>query len=132
MREHQSESLGELARGLLEDTRDLIREEIALARTEIRQEMAAARSVGVAFGAAGVAALLGGALLCVALGGGLAALLDWPAWAGYGIVAVLLLGGSYALIRYGITKVSAIRTLPKTTETLKENVRWMQGKSNEQ
>ena len=132
MREHQSESLGDLSRGLLEDTRDLIREEIALARTEIRQEMAAARSVGVAFGGAAVAALLGSALLCVALGGGLAALLDWPAWAGYGIVALLLLGGSYALVRYGLTTLSGIRTLPKTTETLKENVRWMQGKSNEQ
>ena len=131
MREHESESLRDLARGLLEDTRDLIREELVLARTEIRQELAAVRTVGVAFGAAAVVGFLGAVLLCVALGGALAALLNWPPWAGDGVIALLLLVGSYALVRYALATLSRIRALPKTTETLKENVRWMQGKLNE-
>jgi hypothetical protein len=124
-------SIPELIRGLLQDTRDLIREEIALARAEIREEISAARMVGIAFGSAALAALIGATLLCIAIGGSIAYALTWPAWAGYAIVAVLLLAGAFVLAQYGRGRLAKVRALPKTTETVKENMAWIQSKSSE-
>src|SRR5262245_43248262 len=93
--------IADLIRSLLQDTRDLIREEIALARAEIREEIGAVQTVGIAFGSAAFAALLGATLLGIAIGGLIAYLLAWPSWAGYGIVAVLLLITAFVLVRYG-------------------------------
>ena len=130
MAEHDTNIAG-LVRGLLQDTRDLIREEIALARAEIREEISAAKTVGIAFGSAALAALLGATLLCIAVGGAIAYAFGWPAWAGYGITAVLLLGGAIALVQYGRGQLAKVRALPKTTETVKENLAWVQSKSAE-
>jgi hypothetical protein len=129
MAEPDNNSIAGLIRSLLEDTRDLIREEIALARVEIREEITAARAVAIAFGSAALAAVLGTTILSIAIGAGVAYLLGWPAWAGYGIVAVLLLGGAYLLVRYGRGELAKVRALPKTTQTVKENLAWMQSKS---
>ena len=52
MAEHTSDSTPALIRGVMEDARELIRNEIMLARAEIREEVAGVRTVGVAFGAA--------------------------------------------------------------------------------
>jgi hypothetical protein len=129
MAEQQSESVGGLIRSLLDDMRELVREEIALARAEIREEIALARTVAAAFGGALMAAILGAVMLCVALGGAVAYLLGWPGWSGYLIVGLLLFGGAIGLVQYGRGRLAAIRTLPKTTETLKENLSWIQSKS---
>jgi hypothetical protein len=129
MAEHEAESVGGLVRGILDDTRDLIREELALARAEIREEMSAMQTVGIAFGAASVGAMIGIVLLGVALGGALAYALNWPAWAGYGLVALLLLAGAFGLVQDGRRRLAHVRALPKTTETVKENLAWMQSKS---
>jgi integral membrane sensor domain MASE1 len=131
MAEHDRETIAGLVRSLLEDTRELIREEIALARSEIREEMTAVQTVGVAFGTAAVAALIGVTILCVALGGAVADMLNWPPWSGNAIVAVLLLAGAFFAMRYGRARLGAIRALPQTTETLKENIAWIQSKSGD-
>jgi hypothetical protein len=114
-------SIGELVRGALADARELIREEVALARTEIRGELRKASGAAIGFGVAAVA--LWFALFCftVALALGIAALFEWPVWAGFGIVAVLLavVGGlGYAS---GRRAVSTVQPLPRTVHTLKEN-----------
>jgi hypothetical protein len=121
-----TESIPGLIRSLLDDTRDLIREEIALARAEVREE---AQTVGFAFGAAALAALIGVTLLCVALGGAIAYFLNWPPWAGYGVMTVLLLGSAYLLVRHGRGHLMKARALPKTIESVKENMAWLQSKS---
>jgi hypothetical protein len=129
MAEYDANSIPSLIRGLLDDTRDLIREELALARAEIREEITAAQTVAVAFGAAALAGGIGAVLLCVTLGGAIAYVVHWPAWAGYGIVTVLLLAGAFALVQYGRGRLARVRALPKTTQTVKENLEWMQSKS---
>ena len=130
MQEHGFEPLHGLVRGLIDDTRDLVREEFALARAEIRQELSSAQTVGITFGAAGVAAAVGVTLLCIAIGGAVADLFAWPAWAGYGLVAVILLVGAYVLFRRGRSKAATIHALPRTVASVKENLAWMQRKSN--
>lgn len=133
MAEHDMEfdSISGLIRGLVHDARELIREEIALARAEIREEIAAAQAVGMAFAASAVTALLGATLVWTTLGGLVAWLLIWPTWAGYGIVAVLLLVCAFVFLQYGRRRLAKVRALPKTTQTVKENLAWMQSRSAE-
>jgi hypothetical protein len=131
MAEPETDSLRELVQGLLEDTRDLVRAELALAKAEIREEVSAAGTVGAAFSGAAIAGFLGVTLLTVALGGALAYAFGWPSWAGFGVVALLLLGSAWLLARFGTARLKKLRTLPKTQQTMRENFAWIQNKSVE-
>ena len=121
-------SIPGLIKGLLDDARDLIREELQLARAEIREEISALRTVTIAFAAAAVVGLLGVMLFAVALGGALAYFLNWPSWAGYGVVALLFLAAGWGLCLFARGRLQAIRAIPNTTATMKENLAWMQHK----
>jgi hypothetical protein len=129
MEDQQANSIPALIRSVLDDARELIREEIAVARSEIREEMSSVRSIGLGFGAAAIAGIVSVVLLCVAIGGAIADLFDWPAWSGYGLMALLLGVGAYLAARYGQGQLARIRALPKTTATLRENIAWIQDKS---
>jgi fructose-specific phosphotransferase system IIC component len=118
-----------LIRGLLDDARDLIREELQLARAEIREEISQVQSAAVAFAVAGAVGLIGAMLLSVAIGGAIAYFLRWPTWAGYGITAILFLAAGWGLALSGRGRVKAVRAMPETTDTMKENLAWMQNKS---
>src|SRR5262245_28568992 len=85
-----NESIGGLIRGILTDLRTLIREEIALARVEIREQAGRARAAAMSFGIAAAALAFGGTFLLIALAIGVADLLQWPVWAGFLVVALLL------------------------------------------
>jgi MFS family permease len=130
MAEHTTESIPSLIRSLLSDARDLIREELALAKAELREEASAARSVAIAFAAAAVVALIGLVLLSVALGGAVADLFNLPGWAGLGIVGVVMAIVAFVLVGRGRAQLTNIRGLPRTQETLRENITWMQSKSS--
>lgn len=129
MAEH-TESIPNLIRSVLNDARELIREELALAKAELREEVSAGRRVAVAFTAAALLALLGLVLLSVALGGAVADLFDLPTWAGLGIVAVIMAVAAAVLANRGRAQLANIRGLPRTQETLRENITWMQSKSS--
>jgi fructose-specific phosphotransferase system IIC component len=118
-----------LIRGLLDDARDLIREELQLARAEIRDEISQVQSAAIAFAVAAAVGLMGAMLLSVAIGGAIAYFLRWPPWAGYGVTAILFLAAGWGLCLYGRGRVKAVRAMPETTETMKENLAWMQNKS---
>jgi len=122
-------SIPTLIRGLLDDARELIREELQLARAEIREELSAAQSAVIAFAIAGAVGLIGAMLLSVAIGGALAYFLRWPTWAGYAITAVLFLAVGWGLTLYARARLKAVRAMPETTDTIKENIAWMQNKS---
>ena len=132
MDDHQTtDSIPALIRSVLDDARELIREEIAVARAEIREELSTAKAAATGFGMAAVAGGVALVLFCIALGGAIAYLFGWPAWAGYGLVAVLLAAGAWAGLSYGQKQLAQIRTLPKTTATLQENIAWIQDKSTQ-
>jgi hypothetical protein len=130
MAEHTTESIPGLFRSVLNDARDLIRQELALAKAELREEAAAARTVAMVFAGAALVGLLGLVLLSVALGGAIADLFDLPTWAGLGIVAIVMAGVAFALASLGRSRLANIRALPKTQATLRENIAWMQTKSS--
>ena len=115
------ESVGGLVRGALEDVRELVREELLLARVELKHELNKATAAGMQFGAAGVSLMLAAAFLMVALALGISAAFAWPAWSGFGIVAVLLALAGLVFVSGGRRAVRAVRPLPRTVQTIKEN-----------
>lgn len=114
------ESLGGLVRGALDDIRELVREELLLARVELREELNKATSAGVQFGAAGVSLMFAAAFLFIALALGIDAAFGWPAWSGFAIVAVLLAIAGMVLVSGGRKAVREVRPLPRTVQTIKE------------
>ena len=116
-------SVSELVRGALTDVRELFREEVALARAEIREELSKASSAAVGFGRAAVAMWFAAACFAVALSLGIATLFDWPAWSGFAIVAVLLAVVGALGYAGGRRALRHVQPLPRTLHTMKENFR---------
>ena len=109
---------------LLDGLQLFMREHLALARSEIKSDL---RAIGrdLAVGAAGVPALaVGYLLLMLAISALLALVL--PAWAAYGIVALLNLGGGGALTLTGIRRIRREQVeLPRTAEEIERDRKWL-------
>jgi hypothetical protein len=113
-------SLGELLRELNDQSRDLIRQEMELAKTELQENLQRAKRGGMWLGAATVPALVG--IVCLALGltHGLGqAMADWGSafvWAFvmFGAAAGLAFAGKKQLDRVEVPPA------PRTAETLRE------------
>jgi len=116
-------SVGGLIRNALDDVRDLFREELALARAELRQELSKLTAGAVRFGGAAVALWFAAMFLFVTIALGLAALLAWPAWAGFGVVTLLLAIAGAVMAMAGRRAIREVRPMPRTVETVKENFR---------
>src|SRR5947207_15947558 len=84
------DSIGSLIRGILNDLRTLIREEIALARVEMREQAGRAKAAALSFGFAAGALLFGTIFLLVAIALAIANLSGWPPWPGFRAFAIRL------------------------------------------
>jgi len=115
---------------LIDGLQTLILEHLALARAEIKEDL---RVMGrdALVGAAGVPALAAGYLLLMTA----AALLlsSWmPAWAAFGIVALVNLGAGGALTLAGARKVMRNRVeLSRTGEELERDRQWLSALARE-
>lgn len=119
---HESEApVGSLVRGALDDLRDLFREELALARAEMRQELSKLAAAGVQFGMAGVALWFAGMFLLVTVALGVAAVFNLPTWAGFGIVAVILGAIGVVLFVGARSSLRRVEPMPRTVGSIKEN-----------
>jgi uncharacterized membrane protein YqjE len=124
--DYVQESIGSLIRGILNDVQTLIREEIALARVEIREQAGRARAAALSFGIAAAALAVGAIFLLVAIALGIAYLLGWPVWTGFLIVALLLCIGGYFTLSSGRKQLASVHAVPEeTVTTLKENSEWI-------
>jgi len=120
------DSIGTLVRGILNDIRTLIHDEIALARVEIREQAGRVRMAAFSFGIAVAALAFGATFLLVALALGIAYLIGWPAWAGFLILAVVLCIGGYVTLAAGRKQLAKVHAIPEeTVTTFKENSEWV-------
>ncbi|XTZ17483.1 phage holin family protein [Micromonospora echinospora] len=112
------QSIGQLLADASRDLSTLLRQEVQLAKAELRQEARTAGTVVAMVAAAAIAALLTLLFLSHALWWGLSNVMD-QGWAAL-IVAVLwaLVGGVLAV--RARKQLSAIRTLPRTKQTAQE------------
>jgi fatty acid desaturase len=109
-----TEPTTELLRDAIAETRELVRIEVALAKDEARRELQAVERAAIAFGVAGVAAIL-------ALATWIAVVVVAIGWLGG-----LILGGIFAVVAAGMALVG-MRMVPKaplqeTRERLEKDV----------
>jgi hypothetical protein len=118
-------SLVALLGGIMKDAKDLLVQELTLAKLEghdeVRQIKTAALALGIGVGVAAV----GGILLSVMLVHVLAAYTDIPLWGCYGIVGSVFGVLGWVLLASGKHKIEEIDVMPQTVETMKENAQWL-------
>jgi uncharacterized membrane protein YqjE len=120
------ESIGDLVKGIVADVRELVREEIALARVELREQTTRAKLAVASLGAAVGALVFAATFLLIAIATAVADLLEWPVWAGFLVVAVLLGVAGMVMLSAGRKRLASVRPVPEqTVETLKENSEWI-------
>jgi hypothetical protein len=120
------ESIRDLVRGIFTDIRTLLHEEIALARVEMREQAGRARGAATSLGVAAAALLFAGTFLLIALATAIADMLDWPIWAGFLVVAVVLSAIGWLTLSSGRSKLRQVHAVPpETVSSLKENSEWI-------
>ena len=121
--ELREQSIGELLGRLSEQMSALVRQEVELAKVELREKGRRAGAGAGLIGAGGLLGLGAFAALTTTLILVLATFLD--AWLAALIVTVAYAAGAAALAVSGKQKVQAISPVPEQTiETLKEDARW--------
>lgn len=124
-RDLRDESIGELFHRLSEDTSTLIRQELELARAELREKAQEAGKGAGLFGAAGVTGLLAAGTLTAFLVLVLDTAMD--SWLAALIVALVLGAVAGALALTGKDRLSRAQPpVPEQTiDTVKEDVAWV-------
>jgi hypothetical protein len=115
--------LSSVLQDIVHNIQDIVRSEVRLAKTEVREELVKSRSATVLVAVGGVSSLL--CILFLLLSAFHALALVMPAWAAALCVAVLLgiLAGS--TIMAGVKRFKTINAAaPKTVASIKENVEW--------
>jgi len=118
-------SLGELFAELSRETSNLVREEVALAKAEVRKTATeAGKDVGY-MAAGGFVAYAGFLALIAAVILGLGEFL--PLWLAALLVGLVVAGIGYFLVQRGLSGLKNLQVAPQQTiETLKEDKEWIQ------
>lgn len=119
----EGQSVGTLVAGVTSDLSTLMRQELELAKTELRQEVTKTGKAAGMFGGAGFAGWMVGLFVSMALMWALGAAmpLGWAAL----IVAVIWALVGAVLFMQGRQKMRAVHPVPEqTVQTLKEDVQW--------
>jgi len=117
-------SLGELFGDMTRDFSTLIRKEVELAKTELKEEATTAGKAGAMLGGAAVVGLVAFIILSMTLAFALDTFL-WR-WLSFLIVTVVLAAVAGILASIGKKKLAAVNPTPEmTVQTLKEDAQWL-------
>ena len=123
-------SMTALVSGIVSDAQQLIRQELALAKSEMREEWCKTKSAAVSFGAAAGVGVLAVVLLSFMLVHLLNWLTDVPLWGCFAIVGGLFAVVAVILFFTGKNKAEQISVVPRQTmETMRENVQWLKNQT---
>lgn len=134
---HDDRSIGGLLRDLRDQTTELLRQEFALARTEMREKFAVVGRniaflivgsliavVGIVWLLAAATAAIGAALIAAGVAD------ETAAWLAPLILGVVVGIAGYALVHKAIATLRDTHLTPeKTVQSLKENARWLENKT---
>jgi Putative Actinobacterial Holin-X, holin superfamily III len=120
----KEKGLGDLIGDITGDLSRLFRQEVELAKAEVREEGKKVAAATGMFAGATVAGLVTAILVSFALVFALAEVMH-IGWAAL-IVGVLWAVVAIALQSAGRRRLKTVEPLPQTTQTLKENVSWLQ------
>jgi hypothetical protein len=121
----QPNSVTGLVSGIITDAQELFKQQVALLRHEVREDLRKTRDASLALGA-GIGILGLGVLFFLTAAALLIARAGLPVWAGFGIVAVVLIAAGLVAFFVGKKKFDSFNPLPaESAEALKENVQWI-------
>jgi hypothetical protein len=116
-------SLAPLLTGIVNDVQDLLKQNLALFKVEVREDVRKTKEATAALGAGGALAAVGGLHLSLMLVFLLALIPGIPLWVCFGIVGAVFVGVGLALFLRGKNKLESFNPLPgESAEALKENV----------
>ncbi|WP_309891147.1 phage holin family protein [Archangium sp.] len=115
-------AFGSLLGEFFDQGKRLIRAEIALAKTELRQEMTKAKAGAVLVGAGAVLLFLGGIAFMLFACAALATVMPW--WAATLIVTVAFLAIGGGIAYAGLKRMKTVHAPTQTIQTLKEDSQW--------
>jgi putative superfamily III holin-X len=118
-------SLAALLGGIMHDAKDVLVQELTLARLEGHDALRHLKTAALFLGMGVAVAAVGGVLLSVMLVHVLKACTDVPLWGCYGIVGSGFGVLGWVLLASGKHQVEAIDVMPQTVETMKENAQWL-------
>jgi uncharacterized membrane protein YqjE len=117
-------TVGELISEVADDFARLTRQQLDLAKVELKEQAVAAGRAGAMLSVAAVAGLMVVVLLSFGLVYALAEVMS-PGWAALIVAAVWAIVGTVAYAA-GRRRLQAVKPVPeKTVETLKEDMRWL-------
>jgi hypothetical protein len=119
------ESLADVLKSTVNDAHELLRGEINLAKTEMREEISRITAGAALLAAAAAGALLALVFLLTAAAGAIAAFAGWPVWIGFAVIGVLTAVAAVVAGFVGRGRLNGHRHMPLTVDTLKENMQWI-------
>jgi hypothetical protein len=122
-------SIADVLRTTLQHAQDLVRAEIALARSELRLELQRMRAAALLFAGAALSAAIAVIFLLTAAAWAIPAAFAWPAWTGFAIVGGAVLVAAVGLGLAGRAYAGG-RPMPHTVATMKENLAWMRARTS--
>lgn len=126
----RDQSVATIISGIVADVQDLARQEVALAKQEIREELTTAKDAGIKLGIAIGVLAVGGLFVLIALALGIAAALNTSPWVGFAIVGIVFAVVGYVLLSSAQKQIKTINPVPqKTVDTMKENVEWIKDRT---
>jgi uncharacterized membrane protein YqjE len=116
-------SIPDVLQDIIRNVQEIVRSEVRLAKTEIREELDKARSSTLLLGAGAATAMF--AVLFLLLTVVYALALVMPEWAAAMLVGAALAAVAIVLFAVGLKRFKQIHPTPaRTVETIKENVEW--------
>jgi uncharacterized membrane protein YqjE len=123
-------TIADLLKNAIRDAQDLVRGEIALAKAEVREEVSRLGIGAALLAGAALAAVIAIIFLMTTVAWAISEGLGWPVWSGFAIVTLLMILAAIALGWIGKNRITAARHMPRTVDTLKENMQWMRARTS--
>ena len=119
----ESRSLSEIFQDSFRNVQEIVRLEVRLAKTEVREEITKAKASAIALGIGALLAIYGMLFLLFAAVSALALIM--PVWAAELLVGTVLAVAASIILANGIKQFKQIHPIPdRTVESIKENVEW--------
>ncbi len=117
-------SISDVLQDIVGNIQEIVRSEVRLAKTEIREEATKAKSAGLLIAIFAVAALFAAFFLLLTIVYALSIVI--PNWAAALLVSIVLAIVGGVALSAGLKRFKQVHPTPeRTVETIKENVEWV-------
>lgn len=127
---NDEQKMAPLLGSIIEDTQKLVRQELALAKIELKEELGRLKSAAISSSVGIYLGAIAGLLLAFMLQEMLFQVTGLPTWACFGILALVFGGAGLFLLYRARETAKEFDIVPReTVESIKENVQWIKNRT---